>query len=237
MSAFIYEYIRTRGCKPIHFAQHIRHLEGRFFRKLFYDVMYVTKTDIYNSIVNKLSREGFSDNAVNAVCLKFRPFYNNPEVEIEELYYDTFSLRAIRPKGQIYYVNGDAIKSNSSVKLALLEFNRMTAEIADEGVSIWVNEESEILAIDGASVIAVFEDEIRFSSHGYGVEFDIAYERFSAKRKHVTRGSIYESDLMKAKEIIYIDYRGVTVLESYDSHPYMDIIAEKIAAEVAATEE
>jgi hypothetical protein len=93
-----------------------------------------------------------------------------------------------------------------------------------------------VLAIDGAAVIAVFDDEIRFSRLGGGVEFEIAYNAASNIRKNVTKEEILLSDLTSAKELLCIDHRGITAIEAYESHHFMDITASKLAAAITAKE-
>ena len=103
-------------------------------------------------------------------------------------------------------------------------------------MALWVNEQSEILAIDGASVIAIFENEIRFSSVGRGVEFEYAYNIAKSMKRNISREAICVEDLSKVKELFFIDYRGITALEEFGGHRYMDITAEKIATRVAEAE-
>ena len=101
---------------------------------------------------------------------------------------------------------------------------------------MWRSEEGEIVAIDGAPVVAVFDDEIRFSRMGEGVEFDIVFGVAEIGHRRVTRGAIMEADLLSAKEVFTVDYRGITSVSSFASRAYMDIVAEKLARQVADTE-
>ena len=100
----------------------------------------------------------------------------------------------------------------------------------------WVNDKKEVIAIDGADVVAVFDDKIIFSSHSNSIECEMVYERVAATRRNVLRGSIYEADLTRAKEVLGIDYRGIVALESFDMVSYTDITAEKIASIVNSAE-
>ena len=120
--------------------------------------------------------------------------------------------------------------------MALIDFERTISQDADEGVAIWVNDKKEVIAIDGADVVAVFDDKIIFSSHSNSIECEMVYERVAATRRDVLRGSIYEADLTRAKEVLGIDYRGIVTLESFDMVSYTDITAEKIASIVNDTE-
>lgn len=228
-TVYIYEYIRTRGYEPLHFEKHFRHLEELSHQYALFPLgKTITREKVRAQIAEKLKKAGYAPTATNAVCV-IVPAFSEPKIEIEEIFYDSFALRALHHQGFRYNVSNGLVSGNTSVRMAILNFNRLKAQIADEGVAVWINEKREVLAVDGASVIAVFEDEIRFSSHGNGVEFEMAYEKVSAARKNVTRGTIYEEDLLRAKEILGIDYRGIVALYSFEEHRYMDIIAEKIA--------
>ena len=125
---------------------------------------------------------------------------------------------------------------NTSAKESLLEIERSRAVATDRSVAMWRSEEGEIVAIDGAPVVAVFDDEIRFSRAGEGVEFDIAFGVAEIGHRRVTRGAIMEADLLSAKEVFTVDYRGITSVSSFASRAYMDIVAEKLARQVADTE-
>ncbi len=227
--AYIYEYIRTRGTKPLHFEQHYERLE-ELSRSILMLPLPISQEELRKSIVARLKQEGYTSSATNAVCVRINPQSSTPEIIIEEIMYDCFALRAIRPQGYAFGMRGEVILQNTSVRQALLEFNRTLSQINDEGVAVWINEQEEVVAIDGASVIAVFEDEIRFSTRGSGVEAELAYKALSDATDNVTRGSIFVADLAKAKEVLGIDHRGIVALEKFGERRYMDITAEKIAA-------
>lgn len=233
--AYIYEHIRTRGVEPLNFEEHYLRLDA-LMNELFFAHLSISREELRKRICSELQSRGYSPRAINAVCVKIEPFRAEPTIEIEEIFYERFALRAIRPKGFIYRVGGDLILEKSSAREALLELNRSMARATDDSVAIWENEKGEIVAIDGASVIAVFDDEIRFSTSGNGVEFDLAFNAMVESVPNVTRGPIFEADLTQAKEILAIDHRGIAVLESFDDHYYMDITAIRIAEKVAEAE-
>ena len=229
--AYIYEYIRTRGFEPLYLEEHFARLDA-LSRRLFLTPLNTTREVLCREIANALLQSGASPRTMNAVCVRYS---NDGEigVDVEELLYNSFSLRALRPRGYLCRVSGDLILENNSAKESLVELNRAMAQISDEGVAVWCDEQGEVLAIDGSSVIAVFEDEIRFSRRGSGVEFDVAYAVSAGIKPLVSSGVIMVDDLRVAKEILCVDHRGVTALHSFNSHRYMDLIGEKIAARVA----
>ncbi len=232
--AYIFEHIRTQGFEPLHFEEHFLYLDT-LARKLFFAPLAFTQEELQKRISDKLREEGFSPNTENAVYIQY---FSDGTLQIEgvDIWYNSFSLRALRPQSHISILSGELLTLNTSVKASLLEFNRSTAHTSDRGVAIWANEQGEVVAIDGAPVIAVFEDEIRFSQFGIGVEFDLAYVAAEKMRRNVTKEKIMVDELGDAKELLYIDYRGITALEGFEQHRYMDITAEKIAAEIAAGE-
>lgn len=233
--AYIYEYIRTRGVELLNFEEHYLHLD-KLMNKHFYTHLNFSREELRRRICHELQKGNYSPTAINAVYVRVSPYTTEPEIEIEEIYYETFSIRALRPQGYVCPVGSDLILENNSVREALIDLNRTMAQITQDDVAIWVNRKDEIVAIDGASVIAVFEDEIRFSSSGNGVKFNLAYNAMMECEEDVTRGPIYTSELSRAKEIMSIDHRGIMVLESFDDHFYIDIVAGKIAAKVNEAE-
>lgn len=232
--AYIYEHIRTQGFEPMHFEEHYTRLE-ELARRLFLAPLTVEREELQRRIGECLRNGGYSSCNTNAVVVRY---YATGKIEIEavEMLYNSFSLRAIRPHGYICPLSGELLLENTSAKEAMLELNRTTAFASEQGVALWVNEQSEILAIDGASVIAIFENEIRFSSVGRGVEFEYAYNIAKSMKRNISREAICVEDLSKVKELFFIDYRGITALEEFGGHRYMDITAEKIATRVAEAE-
>lgn len=232
--AYIYEHIRTQGFEPLHFEEHFTRLNA-LARELFLAPLAVEHQELQRQIAERLRKEGCSPLVKNAVVLRYhddRAF----DIEVEELLYDTFSVRAIHPQLCTYRLSGDLLTENTSAKEALLELNHTMAHISEQGVPLWINDEDEILAIDGAPVIAVFDNEIKFSRMGKGVEFNIAYGVANKIKRNISKEAIMLDDLGKAKELLYIDYRGITAVEAFESHYFMDITASKLALKIAETE-
>ena len=165
-------------------------------------------------------------------------YHSNGEVEIEcvDILYNNFSLRALHPQVFTCHLSGELLTANTSAKEAMLELNRTTGDIAEKGVALWVDELNEVVAIDGSSVIAVFDDDIRFSRLGSGVEFDLAYNAVKEMKRNISKDKILLEELKQAKELLYIDYRGISAVKSFDDTVYMDITATKIAAKITEIE-
>lgn len=233
--AYIYEHIRTRGYKPLYLEEHYAYLEASAVTHL-HESLNISREELQRAIEEALRKERFSPTVMNAVEVRY---FNDGELDVEprEILYNDFSLRAIHPSAYLCRVSGDIILGNTSAKMALIEFNRSTAQSTERSVAMWVDDNDEVLAIDGAPVIALFEDEVRFSRKGDGVEFDLAYDVISKMRGDVSRGAIYIEDLSEVKELLFIGYEGVSAVKSYTSIPYMDISAEMIAAKIAEMEQ
>lgn len=231
---YIYEYIRCRGFAPLYMEQHLSRLE-QLSHRLFLSGLGVERRELERRIEDALRKGGYSERHTNAVQVR-RYVDGRVEVVCVDNYYDDFSLRAVRPQGYVSHLSGEVVLQPTSAKEAALALHRASAEISDEGVAVWLSDVGEVKAIDGGSVVAVFDDEIRFSQSGEGVEFEVAYSVVQGGRRRVCRGVVMHEDLRHAKELLYIDYRGVTALLACDGHHYMDIVAEHIARQVADSE-
>lgn len=231
---YIYEYIRCRGFAPLHLEQHLVRLDLLSHRH-FLSPFGLDGKALAGEIGKALRQGGYSERRTNAVKV-LRYIDGRVEIECVEMLYDNFSLRAVRPQGYFRHLAGDVVVEQTSVKDAALAFDHATAEISDEGVAIWMSDMGEVKAIDGALVVAVFEDEIRFSHSGSSVEFELAYRAVQGGKRSVVRAEISHEDMLRAKEVFYIDYRGVTALLSCNGHFYMDIVAERTARQMAEAE-
>lgn len=232
--AYIYEYIRTQGYKPMHFEEHYARLDESNYA-LFSLRLDISREELQSRIAESLRSGGYSPNTINAVCVACDES-GTVEVECVEYLYNTFSLRALRPHCFLSQVSGEPIIRNTSAKMALLELYHAMAQAASSGVAIWANEIGEIFAIDGAPVIAIFDDEMCFSQSGQGVEFDLAYIAAKGMKRNVTKRAIMLDELPKMKELLYIDYRGITAVVGWNERHYTDITAERLAKQVAKSE-
>lgn len=233
--AYIFEYIRAKGHEPLHLEKHYARLK-ELTEKYFSEPLSLSQEEVQKAIVQTLQLRRCSTSAMNYACV--RCFDNNTiEVDADWMIYEQFSLRAIHPQVYLCQASGDILTDNTSAKEALVKFNNDSALIDERGVAVWTSEQNEVLAIDGSPVVAVFDDEVRFSDKGKGVEFDLAYEAFSAYNTTVTKGAIVVDELHKAKELLFIDYRGVTAIKQwFDKALYMDLTAERIASLIAEKE-
>lgn len=234
--AYIYEYIRTRGHEPLHFEKHFARLEA-LCAKYFTEPISFPSQYVRESIIADMEKRHRSTSGMN--CALIRLFHDGAiHFQSEWTMYDKFSLRALRPNCYPICVSGEVLTDNTSVKELLIGFHHVCSdENHKNDVAIWHNEQGEVLAIDGAAAIAVFEEDIIFSNYGQGVEFDLAFELLTKSRNDVSKGVIKLEDLPKAKELLFIDHRGVTAVQRLDdSTIYMDITAEKIASLIAEAE-
>lgn len=232
--AYIYEHIRTRGYEPLYFEEHFAYLEAGAV-KHFGEALKLSREELKEAISKALHKGRFSPTMMNVVELRY---YDSGalEVEAKEIIYKKFSLRALHPQAYLCRVSGDILLDNTSAKAALVELNRTTAQASELGVALWADEHGEVLAIDGAPVIAIFEDEIRFSQKGDGVEFEHAFEVVTNMGRNATRGAINLEELREVKELLFIGHEGLSALHCFESYVFMDIAAEKIASKIAEAE-
>ena len=232
--AYLYEYIRTRGHEPLYFEEHYIYLEAGAL-KHFREPLNISREKLLQAIREVLRKGAFSPTVMNVVEVRY---FNDGtfEVEAKEILYNKFSLRALHPRSYLCRVSGDILLDNTSAKAALIELNRAAAQTTERSVAIWADEQDEVLAIDGLPVIAVFEDEVRFSRKGDGVEFELAYNTVVKMGRNATRGAIYLSEMSKVKELLYIGHEGLSAVYRYGPTLFMDISAEKIATKIAEAE-
>lgn len=233
--AYIYEHIRTRGYEPLYLEEHYAYLEASAITHL-HEPLKLSRKELLCAIEEALRSERFSPTVMNAVEVRY---FNDGRLEVEprEILYNEFSLRALHPTAYICRASGDIILANTSAKEALIDFNRAATQNSERSVAIWVDDHDEVLAVDGAPVIAIFEDEVRFSRKGDGVEFDLAYNIASEMGLTVSKGAISIDDLNEAKELLFIGYEGLSAVGTYDANIYMDISAEMIASKIAEAEQ
>lgn len=243
--AYIYEYIRTKGFEPIHFEEHYTHLDALSV-VYFSESLKISRQELLKAIKESLREGHFSPTSMNVVYVRY--FADGTfELEANYMIYNAFAMRALRPKAHLLRVSGELLTDNTSAKEALIEFFHTTLQQhngANNDVALWADAKDEVVAIDGSPVIAVFENEVRFSHKGSGVEFDFAYDIVAKMNRNATKGQIYLADLTEAKELLYISHEGITAVKLFQPESevestllFMDISAEKFAAKIAEAEQ
>ncbi|MBO7220550.1 MAG: hypothetical protein J6V21_05125 [Alistipes sp.] len=236
--AYIYEYIRTKGFVPLHFEEHYTHLE-ELARRLLATPLEIDCQRLREKIAEALRGNNYSADMAHLVKVCYSA---SGEVKIVtgDILYGQFSVRAIRPTiGVVERVAKESLLlENSSVKDAMMELQYAKNQHLDNpnALTMWTTEQNEVVAIDGASVVVVFDDEILFSECGRGVEFELLYGVATKQYRRVTKAPLMLSDLKRAKELLFVDCRGITAIDSWDNHYYMDLTATLLASQIAKGE-
>ena len=195
--AYIYEYIRTKGFVPLHFEEHYTHLE-ELARRLLATPLEIDCQRLREKIAEALRGNNYSADMAHLVKVCYSA---SGEVKIVtgDILYGQFSVRAIRPTiGVVERVAKESLLlENSSVKDAMMELQYAKNQHLDNpnALTMWTTEQNEVVAIDGASVVVVFDDEILFSECGRGVEFELLYGVATKQYRRVTKAPLMLSDL------------------------------------------
>ena len=232
---YIYQQLRTKGVKPLYLANAVKTLE-QWGEKIFDVEITLNASAIERQISEKLIAERMSPNTTHAVELRLYPSQEVDVVVKKTLYLEPFPLRAIRPIATPHRLSGNLMFAPTSARKALLDICQTSAKLPSESISMWIDNFNEIVTIDGASVVAVTDEEIIFSHLGEGAEFELAEQAMSKTSHSVRRGAILYDDICLFKELLYIDYRGVVALDSIAGRQLSNIIAERIAKEVKKLE-
>ncbi len=228
--SYIYEHIRCRGYSPLHLKEHYAHLEAT--ARTCYDAGLNFTCESLRREIELCLREAYlSPSVTNAVEVQYHTD-GSLRCVAKELLYDDFTVRTLRPRGYVAHIAGDMLLLNTSAKRAIVEFSNDTAQGEERCVAIWVSDNDEVLAIDGDPVIAVFENEIRFSPSGNSVEMDLAFKAALELNRNVVTAPIFVGELNGAKEILCIGYEGITALFRFENQVYMNLVARKIAERV-----
>ena len=232
---YIYQRLRTQGVKPLYLARAIEELET-LSEMIFERTITLNKEELERSIGDAILAQHLSQRSTHAVEVRVFP---SQEVEIvvdNAIFLEPFPLRAIRPTAVPYILSNEMLLHPTSARDALLDIYHAGAKLPSESTPMWIDHNNEIVAIEGASVVAVTDSEVIFSRFGRGVEFELA-ERAMAKTSHYTRrGEVLYDNITLYKEVLYIDHRGVVALASIEGRALSNIIAERIAKEVTKLE-
>ena len=233
--AYIYQRLRTRGVEPLYPTYIIRSIEA-LAEQIFHRQITLNIDEVRSKIAAAITRERLSQHAIHAVELRLYPSGEIEAVTESAFYLEAFPLRAIRPVATPYRITSDLLLAPTSARDALLDICKSESALPSESISMWIDHNNEITAIDGASVVAVTQDEVIFSQLGKGVEFELALRAIEKTSHRVVRGEILYNNAHDYKELLYIDHRGVVALDSIEGRQLSNIVAERIVQEVKKLE-
>jgi hypothetical protein len=144
--------------------------------------------------------------------------------------YPKLGLRLLMPPGVDVAYDLPLSTCDSSVRRSVAEMAQAQAESRGAKVAVQVDRDGCVGLVDNAELFAVKEYVVVVPRELKTVEGRLLAKAVSRVGLQIEVASLVVEDLEEADEIFYADCRGVTALGSFNGHPLMHILAEKVAA-------
>lgn len=144
--------------------------------------------------------------------------------------YSGYALRSLLPDAVTVVYDNPLTDAPTSTREAAAGLARLWAENAGAAVAVRCNAEGQAIAADDAPLLAVRGREIVTPPAARSVERDLVMQAVRAAGIPLVEEPLECAALGRFDELFYADHRGVTALAHCDSHPYMALLAERVAA-------
>lgn len=229
---FAYQCVRTLGYRAIMLDEHLALLDTASQELFDRPSAFADSAITAANIAMLLSHNGYSEQRSHIVAL--RTFADGSlEIEcLETSLYDTLTLRALRPVATTIRAYDEAVQHPSSASLAATLLHREYARMHGAEVVVTIDIKGHLRYIDGAEAAVLIGGKIIFAPHATSPEYALLMRAAAELGRKTECRNIEAKELLRADEVLFIDHRGITALESLASRRYADIVTERLARHI-----
>lgn len=144
--------------------------------------------------------------------------------------YPSWGLRLLMPSGVAVEYEVPLSECHSSVRRSAAEAANAIAQSRGARVAVQVTSKGEVVAVDNAELFVAKEYKVVIPKRPTSVEGELVVDAVVRSGLQLEVAALSLEELREADEIFYADHRGVTALGSFEGHPLMHILAEKIVS-------
>lgn len=225
---YVYQTLMTFGHRALHLGEYLQRLNAASEEVLHREVSLVER-DVATLISDFLSKNRYPVAMPASVELRC---YLSGEVVLlggDVSPYPKLGLRLLMPAGVDVSYDVPLSEHHSSVRRAVAEAARTSAESRGAKVAVRFDGEGLARSADDAELFVVKEYTVVMPAAPTSVEGALVCDAIRRAGLQLEVAPLRLEMLDSADEIFYADHRGVTALGSFNGHPLMHILAEKIA--------
>lgn len=143
--------------------------------------------------------------------------------------YRGYDLRSLMPEAVTLQYDLPLYDAPTSAREAAVELARQLARKTGATVAVRCDRDGVVHAADEAALFAVRGKTVCVSPGEPGVERALAVRAIRAAGLELVERPVLRDELPRMDELFFVDHRGVTALSRCDGHPYMALLAERIA--------
>lgn len=143
--------------------------------------------------------------------------------------YRGYDLRTLRPDAVSLQYDLPAGDAPTSAREAVGQLVRTQVRLHGATSVVRCGSDGIAYTVDDAPLLAVRGRRVFISPAEASVERGLALRAVVGAGLEMVEAPVERAELARFDELLYVDYRGVTALAHCDGHPYMDILAGRIA--------
>lgn len=146
--------------------------------------------------------------------------------------YSGYALRSLAPEAAVITYELPHPDAPTSVREAATALAQVEATCAGAQISIRCDNEGMLRTADNAPLFAIRGKRLFAPPAALCIESQLVLEAANRATLKVTPEAVMRDQLGTYDELFYFDHRGATALSRCEGHPYMDILAGRIAREI-----
>lgn len=146
--------------------------------------------------------------------------------------YRGYDLRSLMPDAVTLQYDIPFAEAPTSAREAAAELARQQARLHGASVAVRCDREGTIRTADDAPLFAVRGKTVFTTPAEACVERELGLRAVTAAGLTLEERPVLRDELARFDELFYVDHRGVTALAHCDGHPYMTILAERVARSI-----
>lgn len=226
---YVYQNIRTQGCRPLCTERHVDSLR-RAAAEVLCTLPDIDDRTVARSITSLLERGGYPSDMASYATVRYYASGQTVILGGDILPYARISIRTVYPRGAVVDYDPPFSDYPSSLSLAALQAARIRARAAGAEAVIRRNTRGLIASAEESPLFAVCGDEVVVSSATVSsAEFDTACKAIAAAGLTLRIDDLTAAGLEAADEAFFIDHRGITALSRCGERTYMHLLAHRIA--------
>lgn len=143
--------------------------------------------------------------------------------------YRGYDLRSLTPDAVTLQYDMPFAEAPTSAREAAAELARQQTRLHGASVAVRCERDGTIRTADDAPLFAVRGKTVFTTPAEACVERELGLRAVTAAGLTLEERPVMRDELARFDELFFVDHRGVTALAHCDGHPYMAILAERVA--------
>lgn len=228
---YLYQTVHILGGRCLHLSAHLAVLD-RWSRELFGHPAGLRQQPLARQITALAAQTAPADCDLSQFVRIVVPASGDPAFRLESAgisLYRGYDLRSLMPDAVTLQYDMPFPEAPTSAREAAAGLARQQARLQGAAVAVRCDGDGLVRTADDAPLFAVRGKTAFVSPAEACVERELGLRAVEAAGLALEERPVMRGELPGFDELFYVDHRGATALAHCDGHPYMAILAERVA--------